>query len=52
VPVLAFGAVGRDVRDVVADGRLVLRDRDFTTLREADVVAQCERRAKRILATM
>jgi 5-methylthioadenosine/S-adenosylhomocysteine deaminase len=52
VPLLVFSVVGKDVRDVVVDGRLVLRDRTFQTLREDEVVAECQRRAERILATM
>lgn len=52
VPLLVFSVVGKDVRDVVVDGRLVLRDRTFQTLRQDEVVAECQRRAERILATM
>jgi 5-methylthioadenosine/S-adenosylhomocysteine deaminase len=52
VPILVFGAVGKDVRDVVVDGRLVLRDRVVQTLPEAEIVAECQRRARRILSTM
>jgi 5-methylthioadenosine/S-adenosylhomocysteine deaminase len=52
VPVLVFAAVGKDVRDVVVDGRVVLRDRRFQTMDEEEVVAQCGRRSRRILATM
>jgi 5-methylthioadenosine/S-adenosylhomocysteine deaminase len=52
VPVLTFSAVGKDVRDVIVDGQVVLRDREFTTLEEKGVVAECEQRSKRILATM
>jgi 5-methylthioadenosine/S-adenosylhomocysteine deaminase len=52
VPLLVFAAVGKDVRDVVVDGRLVLRDRFFQTLDESKVVAECQRRAERILALM
>jgi 5-methylthioadenosine/S-adenosylhomocysteine deaminase len=52
VPVLVFGAVGKDVRDVVVDGRLVVRDRVVQTLSEPEMVAECGRRARRILSTM
>jgi 5-methylthioadenosine/S-adenosylhomocysteine deaminase len=52
VPMLVFSVVGKDVRDVVVGGRLVLRDRTFQTLREDEVVAECQRRAERILAAM
>lgn len=52
VPVLVFAAVGKDVRDVVVDGRVVLRDRRFQTMQEEKVVAECEQRSRRILATM
>jgi 5-methylthioadenosine/S-adenosylhomocysteine deaminase len=52
VPMLVFSVVGKDVRDVVVDGRLVLRDRGFQTLGEREVLAECQRRAGRILATM
>ena len=52
VPILVFGAVGRDVRDVVVDGRLVVRDRTVQTLREEEIVAECQRRARRILSAM
>jgi 5-methylthioadenosine/S-adenosylhomocysteine deaminase len=50
LPLILFGAVGRDVRDVLVDGQLVLRDRAFTRLDSDRVVAQCQRRAERILA--
>jgi 5-methylthioadenosine/S-adenosylhomocysteine deaminase len=52
VPVLVFAAVGKDVRDVIVDGRVVLRDRQFQTMDEEEVVAQCGQRSRRILATM
>jgi 5-methylthioadenosine/S-adenosylhomocysteine deaminase len=52
VPVLVFSAVGKDVRDVIVDGQVVLRDRRFATMEEEGVVAECERRSRRILATM
>jgi 5-methylthioadenosine/S-adenosylhomocysteine deaminase len=50
--VLLFGAVGKDVRDVVVDGRVVLRDRCFETLDPDKAVAETSSRAKRILAAM
>ncbi len=52
VPLLVFAAVGKDVRNVVVDGRVVLRDRQFQTMDEEEVVAQCGQRSRRILATM
>jgi 5-methylthioadenosine/S-adenosylhomocysteine deaminase len=52
VPILVFAAVGKDVRDVIVDGRVVLRDRAFQTLREREVVGECQWRAERILRTM
>ncbi len=52
VPILVFGVVGKDVRDVVVDGRLVVRHRAVQTLEEVAVVAECERRARRILSAM
>src|SRR6266545_4885852 len=52
VPLLVFAAVGKDVRDVIVDGRTVLRDRRFQTMEEGEVVAECARRSRRILATM
>jgi 5-methylthioadenosine/S-adenosylhomocysteine deaminase len=50
--VLLFGAVGKDVRDVVVDGRVVLRERRFHTLDTDRAVAETASRAKRILAAM
>jgi 5-methylthioadenosine/S-adenosylhomocysteine deaminase len=52
VPLLVFSVVGKDVRDVVVDGRLVLRDRAVLTLDEHEVLAECQRRAERILGSM
>jgi 5-methylthioadenosine/S-adenosylhomocysteine deaminase len=52
VPLLVFAAVGRDVRDVVVDGRLVVRDRAVQTLTEREIAAECQRRARRILGSM
>jgi 5-methylthioadenosine/S-adenosylhomocysteine deaminase len=52
VPVLVFATVGKDVRDVLVDGRVVVRDRALVGMDEARVVAECERRARRILSTM
>jgi 5-methylthioadenosine/S-adenosylhomocysteine deaminase len=49
LPLILFGAVGRDVRDVLVDGQVVLRDRAFTQLDGDQVVAECQRRAERIL---
>ena len=52
LPLVLFGAVARDVRDVLVDGQVVLRDRAFTQLDRDKVVAECQRRAERILALM
>lgn len=52
LPLILFGAVGRDVRDVLVDGQVVLRDRLFTKLDRDRVVAECQGRAERILALL
>jgi hypothetical protein len=52
LPLILFGAVGRDVRDVLVDGQVILRDRLFTKLDRDRVVAECQGRAERILALL
>jgi 5-methylthioadenosine/S-adenosylhomocysteine deaminase len=49
VSLLVFTATGRDVRDVVVDGRVVLRQRQVQTVDEARVKAECQARAERLL---
>lgn len=51
-PLLVFSAVGKDVRDVLVDGRVLLRDGTFTMVDETEVAGECQRRAERILADM
>lgn len=51
-PLLVFGAVGKDVRDVVIDGQVVLRDGSFTFIDETAVARECQSRAERILAAL
>lgn len=50
LPLILFGAVARDVRDVLVDGQVVMRDRVFTELDTDLIVAECQQRAERILA--
>jgi 5-methylthioadenosine/S-adenosylhomocysteine deaminase len=52
LPLILFGAVGRDVRDVLVDGQVVLRDGAFTRLDSERIAAECQRSAERILAQM
>ncbi len=52
LPLLLFSAVGRDVRDVLVDGKLVLRERAFTGLDRRQVATECQLRAERILAEL
>lgn len=52
LPLVLFGAVARDVRDVLVDGQIVLRDRVFTQLDRDQVVAECQERAERILTLL
>jgi hypothetical protein len=47
-----FGAVGKDVRDVVIDGQVVLRDGSFTFVDETAIARECQSRAERILAAL
>jgi cytosine/adenosine deaminase-related metal-dependent hydrolase len=52
LPLLVFAATAADVRDVLVDGQLLVRDRQFTRLDPARVAAECQRRAERILAEL
>lgn len=52
LPLLLFSAVGRDVRDVLVDGKVVLRERAFTGLDRRQVATECQLRAERILAEL
>lgn len=47
---LVFTATVGDVRDVIVDGRIVVRDRRLRTLDEHAVMAECQRRGERLLA--
>jgi 5-methylthioadenosine/S-adenosylhomocysteine deaminase len=49
VSLLVFTASGRDVRDVVVDGRVVVRRRQVLTVDEERVKAECQARAERLL---
>jgi cytosine/adenosine deaminase-related metal-dependent hydrolase len=40
VSTIVYSAEARDVRDVLIDGHLVLRDGELTTLREREVVEE------------
>ena len=46
---LVFTATGRDVRDVVVDGQIVVRERRVLTVDEERVKAECQERGERIL---
>jgi 5-methylthioadenosine/S-adenosylhomocysteine deaminase len=52
LPLILFGAVARDVRDVLVDGQVILRDHAFTRLDTSRIVAECQQRAERILALL
>jgi 5-methylthioadenosine/S-adenosylhomocysteine deaminase len=42
---LVYSAQGSDVRTAVIDGRIVMRDGELTTLKEADVISEANREA-------
>jgi 5-methylthioadenosine/S-adenosylhomocysteine deaminase len=42
---LVYSAQASDVRTAVIDGRIVMRDRELTTMNEADVMAEANREA-------
>jgi len=46
---LVFTATGRDVRDVIVDEQLVIRDRRVLTVDEERVKAERQERGERIL---
>jgi 5-methylthioadenosine/S-adenosylhomocysteine deaminase len=52
LPLILFSAVARDVRDVLVDGQVIMRDRVFTHLDTDRIVGECQRRAERILALL
>ncbi len=45
---VVYSAQARDVRDVIIDGRVVLRNRALTTLNESTVLAKAKHHARRI----
>jgi len=45
---LVYSATGGDVRDVIINGRVVYRDRQFTTLDSNDIMAKVKRISQRI----
>lgn len=45
---LVYSATGGDVRDVIINGRVVYRDRQFATLDKNDIMAKVERISQRI----
>jgi 5-methylthioadenosine/S-adenosylhomocysteine deaminase len=45
---IVYAATGADVRDVIINGRIVYRDRQFTSLDSDEVFANIERIAKEI----
>lgn len=49
VALLVFAACGRDVRDVVVDGRVVVRNRQVQTVDEERIKAECQKRGERLL---
>jgi 5-methylthioadenosine/S-adenosylhomocysteine deaminase len=52
VSLLVFTATGRDVRDVVIDGRVVVRERRVLTVDEERIKAECQARAERLLGAI
>jgi 5-methylthioadenosine/S-adenosylhomocysteine deaminase len=52
ISLLVFSATGRDVRDVVVDGRLVLRNRRVLTVDEQHIMAECQKRGERLLGAI
>lgn len=45
---LVYATKATDVRDVIVDGRVLLRDRQLLTLDEAEIIAEANRIARRI----
>jgi len=43
---ILFGMTGRMVRDTVAGGKILMRDRILTTVDKADILAKCRAGAK------
>ena len=49
VPNLVYSGEGRDVETVMIDGKVVYRDRKFTTVNEAEVNREAQKAGERIL---
>jgi 5-methylthioadenosine/S-adenosylhomocysteine deaminase len=49
---LAYAVKGSDVRDVLINGRLVVKDRQVLTLRSADILLHAVEYQRKILATL
>jgi len=45
---IVYSATGADVRDVIINGRIVYRDRQFTTLDKAEILNEVEKIGQRI----
>jgi 5-methylthioadenosine/S-adenosylhomocysteine deaminase len=45
---LVYSATGGDVRDVIINGRIIYRDRRFTTLDSAEIMDEVKRLCRRI----
>ena len=45
---IVYSATGADVRDVIINGRIVYRDRQFTTLDKAEILNEVEKIGRRI----
>lgn len=52
VAMLVFTATGRDVRDVVVDGQVVIRERQVLTVDEEKIKKECQARGERILQSI
>jgi cytosine/adenosine deaminase-related metal-dependent hydrolase len=52
VSTLVYAGQSRDVRDVIVDGRVLMRERQVQTLDEGRVLAEAQRHAARLLATL
>src|SRR5256714_5196202 len=50
VSLLAYSAQASDVRTTIVDGQVVMRDRELTTMNEAEVIAEANREAKALAA--
>jgi cytosine/adenosine deaminase-related metal-dependent hydrolase len=45
---IVYAAHSRDVRHVIVDGRIVVRDRELTTMDESEVLSRARREARRV----